>query len=80
MLQTALHMSADPSGNKDHPPSVAGLNETQEFLASCIDSLSSHIAVLDEDGIILAVNGAWRRFADQNGFGGGRLRRRLELR
>ena len=63
-------MSADPSGNKEHPPSVAGLNETQEFLASCIDSLSSHIAVLDEDGVILAVNGAWRHFADQNGFGG----------
>ena len=70
-------MSADPSGNKDH---LAGLNQTQEFLASCIDSLSSHIAVLDEDGIILAVNGAWRRFADQNGFGGGSYGVGLELR
>ena len=64
-------MSAVNSGNKPLPQSDAGLDEAQQFLATCIDSLSSHIAVLDEDGVILAVNAAWRRFADQNGFGGG---------
>ncbi|HVG05974.1 MAG TPA: ATP-binding protein [Burkholderiaceae bacterium] len=42
----------------------------QELLDSCIDALSSHIAVLDENGVILAVNAAWRRFADDNGFTG----------
>ena len=45
-------------------------HEPRELLHSCIDALSSHIAVLDEDGIILAVNAAWRRFADANGFAG----------
>ncbi|MBC8119642.1 MAG: response regulator [Burkholderiaceae bacterium] len=64
-------MSAVSSGTKPISQVDAALDATQEFLASCIDSLSSHIAVLDEDGVILAVNGAWRRFADQNGYGGG---------
>ncbi len=45
-------------------------SEPQVLLHSCIDALSSHIAVLDEDGIILAVNEAWRRFANDNGFVG----------
>ena len=42
--------------------------EPRELFHSCIDALSSHIAVLDEDGVILAVNEAWRRFAVDNGF------------
>ncbi len=44
--------------------------ESEFLLHSCVDALSSHIAVLDEDGIILAVNQAWRSFADANGFSG----------
>lgn len=44
--------------------------QAHEFLHSCIDALSSHIAVLDEDGEILAVNEAWRQFAKDNGFNG----------
>ncbi len=33
---------------------------------SVLDALSAHIAILDEAGRILAVNGAWRRFAEAN--------------
>ncbi|MEE4356800.1 MAG: chemotaxis protein CheB [Desulfococcaceae bacterium] len=36
------------------------------FAASVIDSLSAHICVLDQDGIILQVNRAWQNFADAN--------------
>lgn len=32
-----------------------------------LNSLSAHVAVLDQDGCILAVNEAWRRFARENG-------------
>jgi len=32
-----------------------------------MDSLAAHIAILDENGVILAVNAAWRRFASANG-------------
>lgn len=42
--------------------------EAWQFLHSCINALPSHIALLDEDGIILAVNTAWRRYAIENGF------------
>ena len=38
-----------------------------QFLASAMDALTAHIAVLDEDGSILMVNEAWRRFAAGNG-------------
>ena len=42
------------------------LRDAQQFFRSSIDALSNHIAVLDEAGVILAVNDAWRRFADDN--------------
>jgi len=38
-----------------------------ERQASIINSLNDHIALLDENGVILAVNDAWKRFADENG-------------
>ena len=42
--------------------------ESQRFLRCSLDSLASHIAVLDENGCIVEVNEAWRRFADENNF------------
>jgi len=42
------------------------LQNTQNFVQSSLDALSAHIAVIDSDGIILAVNASWRKFADQN--------------
>jgi diguanylate cyclase (GGDEF)-like protein len=38
-----------------------------EFFQKTLDSLRSHIAVLNEDGTILAVNAAWKHFASGNG-------------
>ena len=35
-----------------------------------LDSLSAHIAILNSEGIVVAVNSAWRRFAQNNGFRG----------
>ena len=32
-----------------------------------LDAVPAHVAVLDADGVIVAVNRAWRRFADENG-------------
>jgi len=45
----------------------AELQMSQQFLASALDSLSAHIAILDEAGTIVLVNASWRRFADENG-------------
>ena len=40
----------------DREQSEAGRRESERFARSVLDSLSSHIAVLDESGTILAVN------------------------
>lgn len=39
------------------------------FVASAFDALSANVTVLDDRGVILAVNRAWERFARQNGGG-----------
>ncbi len=45
-------------------------NETShDFVHSVLNSLSAHICVLDERGIIIMVNDAWRRFAHTNSDG-----------
>ncbi|MCB0197086.1 MAG: PAS domain S-box protein [Anaerolineae bacterium] len=42
------------------------LRQSEQFLQSTLDALSSHIAILDETGTILAVNAAWRDFGKNN--------------
>ncbi|MCF7669425.1 MAG: PAS domain S-box protein [Verrucomicrobia bacterium] len=42
------------------------LAESERFARSTVDALSANIAILDEHGTILAVNQAWRRFAEEN--------------
>jgi PAS domain S-box-containing protein len=44
------------------------LRGSEAFLQSALDSLSAHVAILDEFGTILAVNRAWRVFAQDNDF------------
>ncbi|MBN9687556.1 MULTISPECIES: PAS domain-containing sensor histidine kinase [unclassified Corallococcus] len=50
------------------------LHESEKFLRSTLDSLSTHIAILDGRGAILAVNAAWKRFASDNGCADGDVR------
>lgn len=38
----------------------------EEFWQATLDSLAQHVCVLDESGVILAVNQAWRDFAEAN--------------
>ena len=45
---------------------VEALRESERFSRSTLDSLSAHVAVLDNDGIILATNRAWREYAETN--------------
>ena len=39
----------------------------RDFSQATLDSLDAHVAVLDQEGTIVAVNGAWERFASSNG-------------
>jgi PAS domain S-box-containing protein len=45
----------------------ATVRASQQFYQSTLDALSDNIAVLDQDGTIVAVNASWRRFAQDNG-------------
>jgi len=42
------------------------LRERDAFNLAILDSLSAEIAVLDRDGVIVAVNQPWKRFASEN--------------
>ena len=42
------------------------LREAERTARGTLDALSKHIAILDEDGVILEVNAAWKRFALDN--------------
>lgn len=43
------------------------LRETEQIARWTVDSLSAHIAILNQDGTIVAVNRAWEAFAAANG-------------
>jgi PAS domain S-box-containing protein len=43
------------------------IQQSEHFLQSTLDALSSHVAILDASGEIVAVNAAWDRFAAANG-------------
>lgn len=46
---------------------VEALHESEVFNKGVLASLTAHIAVIDQDGCIIAVNRAWEDFALQNG-------------
>ncbi|MGB0911546.1 MAG: PAS domain-containing protein, partial [Nitrospirales bacterium] len=46
----------------------AAARGSHQFLHSILDALSQHIVVLNQEGTILEVNEAWRRFASQSLF------------
>lgn len=46
------------------------LRRDPQLLQAALDALSKQIAILDEQSTIIAVNQAWRRFAEENGFVG----------
>jgi PAS domain S-box-containing protein len=50
------------------PTLIAPDVEAETLLRSTLDALSAHIAVLDENGTIIAVNQAWRAFAYASGY------------
>jgi DNA-binding CsgD family transcriptional regulator len=46
---------------------VGPLSFSDELARTVLDSLSAHIAILDENGVILETNKAWRTYAVANG-------------
>ena len=61
------HLAASAVDITERKLAEGALSESQRFLRSTLDALGAHIAVLDEEGTIIATNAAWRRFAEENG-------------
>src|SRR3954454_7592282 len=47
------------------------LQREKQFARSTVDALPTHIAILDEDGVILDANAAWRAFGAEHANPGG---------
>ena len=54
-------------GKKTGNDSVAPLSFSDELARSVLNSLSAHIAILDESGVILETNKAWHAYAVKSG-------------
>ncbi len=48
-------------------PSSPASNSTPAWAGAALDALAAHVAILDQAGVILAVNRAWREFGRRNG-------------
>jgi len=56
----------DSDGGAESVRAAAAEQQTRRFLQATLDALTSHVAVIDAEGTILAVNKAWQRFAEAN--------------
>ena len=52
--------------NKDDRSEIATLEYSGSLAKTVLNSLSAHIAILDENGVILETNEAWKNFAMEN--------------
>ncbi len=66
------HALSDFRLRKEKRQAAEALQESERFNKAILDSLSAHIAIVDETGQILAINEAWRLFAKRNGAAGDR--------
>ncbi len=70
LLQTrddllAAHLEQEQSLRRDvsdHRRSESELRESRRFIAAILGALTTHVAVLDDRGVVIAVNTAWERF------------------
>jgi PAS domain S-box-containing protein len=67
-LRSAVVRALDQRALRAHARAAdAALRQSAAINQTVLDSLTAHIAVLDADGVIIAVNQAWERFARANG-------------
>lgn len=45
---------------------TAAIAESERFAQAALDALDAHVAILNESGVIIATNQAWRNFAKEN--------------
>ncbi len=70
--QVAAYLEQEQSLRRDvsdHRRAESELRESRRFIAAILGALTTHVAVLDERGVVIAVNTAWERFesSDRSG-------------
>jgi len=72
-LEIDLEATAEPQADGGvllslaHRPGGTATGLTEDWMEQVFDSLDAHVAVLDAEADIIAVNEPWRRFALENG-------------
>jgi PAS domain S-box-containing protein len=66
-VDVSYSLFTSKNGNEPTAPQ----QEAEGFIKAALDALTENIAILDEQGIIIHVNKAWRDFGEANGFGAG---------
>lgn len=61
------HVIAERVARDERLQAEQALRESERFARATLDGLTAHIAILDEQGTILAVNAAWRSYGVANG-------------
>jgi transcriptional regulator with PAS, ATPase and Fis domain len=61
-----IHTQCFTQDISERKRAAAALEESHQFNQTVLDSMSEHIAVLDREGQIVAVNRAWKQFAQGN--------------
>jgi len=59
---------------KNGRPKIEPVDFSGSLAKAVINSLSANIAIIDEKGVILETNQAWRNYATANQMGAGRPR------
>ncbi len=62
-IEHAIEQECSRRERREHE---AALRESERMARAVVDGLAAHIAIVDEDGCILAVNARWREFAKVN--------------
>ena len=65
-LENGLHFAGVIQDISVRKQAEHDLEQERDFTRDVLDSLSAHIAVLDETGTIVLTNRAWKAFAEQN--------------
>jgi PAS domain S-box-containing protein len=66
-----IHFISQIQDISDRKATERELAAKNDFITAILNSVTSHIAILDTDGTILEVNGPWCRFAHGNGMSPG---------
>ncbi len=67
LMRLAVQMRAQMRAIRREEEALAAREESRAMADTVLNSVSAHIAILDDQGAIIGTNAAWRRFGQDNG-------------